>query len=994
MTPDRWRRVQEIFAAATERDPGSQATFLEEACRDDPDLRSEVESLLSSLGSAASGFLESPAIEGVKELSPPHRAPTQLLGRGMHLGPYEILSPLGAGGMGEVFRANDPRLGREVAIKVLSAELSSDQERLKRFEREARSASSLNHPNIVTIYEIGSFEGVSYITMEKVDGQTLRELVNGPLSTKRLLQIAPQIADGLAKAHEAGIVHRDLKPENVMVTRDGLVKILDFGLAKLTARGSGSDESPKLPTMTETTPGVVVGTVGYMSPEQANGEKVDFRSDQFSFGAILYEMVTGKRAFQGKTAIDTLSAILNEEPQPIATVNPRAPTQLRWIVERCLAKGPRQRYSSTDDLARDLATLRDRLPEATSGAELHAPAKRRLWRSVLVGAVALMLAAAAIFQLSRRQAPPKPPLKVRQLTSNSAENPVGSGDLSLDGKYLAYTDRTGMHVELIETGEVRSFPEPEELKGRGMIWEIGPWHPDGTRFYLNAHPDTWEAAAGPSSKGTSIWSVLVMGGPPRKLRDDAQVISVSPDGASVAIGTKNWSRPKPDGSTEDGDREIWLMGPGGERAHKQFEADANGTLLGLFWFRDGQRVAYTRVGESTRFVSQDLKGGPMTTILPSRWVDPDVFEKSNSAAWSPDGRFIFSMPEPERDNFTGASHNFWELPIDPHTGEVLGKPRRLTSWTGFNVNASGTIGESRRLAFTKWTGQSTVYLAALEPGGTVAGAPRHFTLSESEAWPVGWTADGKNLVFVSDRSGHDGIYRQSVTDETAEPLVAGPEGAEDACVSADGAWVLYRASGASGDSKLPVQFMSAPIAGGSSQLVFTARKDAWFGCARSPSSLCVVGEPTEDRKQLVFSSFDPIKGRGAELIRTDMDPKKRYVGSAGFLSPDGTRIALWFPPGDRIEIHSLRGQPTQEIRVKGWKDVGSLRWAADGEGFWVGSGSAGTAVLLHVDLQGNAKVLWQQPGAHWLAGVESPDGRYLAIAGSNTAANMWMMENF
>ncbi len=282
------------------------------------------------------------------------------LSPGTRLGPYEILAPLGAGGMGEVYRARDTRLAREVAIKVLPEALSSDPGRLKRFEKEAKSASALNHPNIVTIHDIGTESGVSYIAMELVDGTTLRELLaSGPLPIKKLLQIAPQIAEGLARAHEAGIVHRDLKPENVMVKKDGLVKILDFGLAKLSSTGSGSDEGSQLPTMTGTQPGVVVGTVSYMSPEQASGQIVDFRSDQFSLGSMLYEMATGKRAFRKKTAIDTLAAILNEEPEPIASIAPQTPAPLRWIVERCLAKEPRQRYASTEDLARDLASVRD-----------------------------------------------------------------------------------------------------------------------------------------------------------------------------------------------------------------------------------------------------------------------------------------------------------------------------------------------------------------------------------------------------------------------------------------------------------------------------------------------------------------------------------------------------------------------------------------------------------------------------------------------------------
>jgi serine/threonine protein kinase/tetratricopeptide (TPR) repeat protein len=293
------------------------------------------------------------------------------------LGPYEILSPIGAGGMGEVYRARDTRLGREVAIKVLPAALASDPERLKRFEREARSASALNHPNIVTIYDIGSADSVSYIAMELVNGQPLRALLDGPLPVRRLLQIGTQIAEGLAKAHAAGIVHRDLKPENVMVTEDGLVKILDFGLAKLTQpEGSGATATMAPTVSGATEEGVILGTVGYMSPEQATGKSVDYRSDQFSFGSILYEMATGQRAFQRASAPQTLAAIIQEEPEPIATLNPKIPVPVRWIAERCLSKEPRNRYTSTDDLAKELGKVLDHLAEATSGSApiVEAPA--------------------------------------------------------------------------------------------------------------------------------------------------------------------------------------------------------------------------------------------------------------------------------------------------------------------------------------------------------------------------------------------------------------------------------------------------------------------------------------------------------------------------------------------------------------------------------------------------------------------------------------------
>ena len=355
---------------------------------------------------------------------------------GSRLGPYEILSPLGAGGMGEVWRARDTRLSRDVAIKVLPAAVASDPERLKRFEKEARSASALNHPSIVTIYDVGETDGVSWIAMELVEGKTLRELlVSGTLAVKRLLQLATQAAEGLARAHEAGIVHRDLKPENVMVTKDGLVKILDFGLAKLTSRSSGSDEGSQLPTMTGTTPGIVVGTVGYMSPEQASGEALDFRSDQFSFGSILYEMATGKRAFQKKTAIDTLGAILNTEPEPIAALNPQIPAPVRWIVERCLSKEPEGRYGTTGDLARDLATVRDHLSETSGTTEVAARGPKRpgLLPAVL-SAAALALGLLAGKLLWKAPATSFP--RFRQLTFGDAS--VISARFTPDGRTVVY----------------------------------------------------------------------------------------------------------------------------------------------------------------------------------------------------------------------------------------------------------------------------------------------------------------------------------------------------------------------------------------------------------------------------------------------------------------------------------------------------------------------------------------------------------------------------
>jgi predicted ATPase len=290
-------------------------------------------------------------------------SPAIMLPPGTKLGSYEIVATLGAGGMGEVYRARDTHLERSVAIKILPAEFSADADRLHRFEREARAASALNHPNIVTIYELGLHGSTHYIAMELVEGKTLRELlVAGLLPIPKAIEFATQLAEGLAKAHEAGIAHRDIKPANLMVSHDGFVKILDFGLAKLVFPGGELSEASTM-SGSQTRPGVVQGTVQYMSPEQASGGRLDFRSDQFSFGLVLYEMVTGRRAFRRSTVAETMVAILREQAEPIGAQTPDAPAPLCWAIERCLAKSPDKRYTSTRDLARELAAIRDRFSE-------------------------------------------------------------------------------------------------------------------------------------------------------------------------------------------------------------------------------------------------------------------------------------------------------------------------------------------------------------------------------------------------------------------------------------------------------------------------------------------------------------------------------------------------------------------------------------------------------------------------------------------------------
>jgi serine/threonine protein kinase/tetratricopeptide (TPR) repeat protein len=344
VTPDTWQRVKQVLAGALEREPGDRPAYLDRACTEQS-LRNEVELLLASIEKEDNGFLKECAIESCA------------LDSGALLGSYEILAPLGSGGMGDVYRARDTRLNREVAVKVLSPIFANDPNLLMRFRREAHVLASLNYPNIVTIYDIGQESSTVYIAMELVEGKALDEILSaGAMPTQDVLDIAIQISAGLAVAHESGIVHRDLKPKNVMIRPDGLAKILDFGLSKL---APGFPRSPLDETSAATEQGMLLGTIDYMSPEQASGLPTDFRSDQFSFGSLLYEMVTGKRPFHRETIPQTLAAIIEGEPKSIASFNPKVPRAIEAILRRCMAKKPESRYASTQELACALKEIRD-----------------------------------------------------------------------------------------------------------------------------------------------------------------------------------------------------------------------------------------------------------------------------------------------------------------------------------------------------------------------------------------------------------------------------------------------------------------------------------------------------------------------------------------------------------------------------------------------------------------------------------------------------------
>jgi serine/threonine protein kinase len=906
---------------------------------------------------------------------------------------YRVLEVLGGGGMGVVYKAEDLKLGRPVALKFLPEELAADALAHGRFEREARAASALDHPNICAIYEFGEHEGQPFMVMQFLEGQTLRDYVRtGPhqgksLPTSELLELAVQITDGLEAAHQKGIIHRDIKPANIFITLRGEAKILDFGLAKLFALDEHVDvvtepvvqERPSLApgaaasSLGLTRTGIAMGTASYMSPEQVRGEKLDARTDLFSIGLVLYEMSTGRQAFAGDTAAVVHDAILHRTPPRARELNPEIPSKLEAIIAKALEKDREHRYQHASDISADLKRLK---PEA--------PTLHRRWPLLVAGFFAVLGVAFVIFWFTKRQSSLLPDLKLRQLTTNPTEGPVWSGAISPDGKYLAYTDRKGIHTQLVESGDTQTVPQSDALRDGQGRWLIVQWFPDSARYLANLIP----RYSSDPERHESVWIVSV-GGAPRKLRDDAAASSIAPDGSFFIFPATRTS-----GSS---DKEVWLMGPNAERIRKVVETDENSSMLRGQWSPDGQRLVYGKFDKSgVTFESRDLKGGPPTKMLR---IDGNLTD----TGWLPDGRVLYSLDEP---SLTDHTCNYWEMRTDIRTGKPLEKPKRLTNWAGFCMDFGSPTADSKRLTFLKWISQTSIYVADLVANGTRIATPRNLTLTGTRNHPSAWTADSKAVIFHSKRNGHWGVFKQSLDEDSAESIVASVAGSDSstdeknmvaARPSPDGALMLYTVFASpnlipsESDFSTPLQLMRVPITGGAPQLVLTASLYGPPGCARSPATLCLIAERSQDLIQLIFTAFDPLQGRGRELTRLDIDPHSNYDWA---LSPDGTRIAVLNMMEGRIHIFSLSRNATMDFAVKGWKSLDSVAWTADGKTLFVSNHTEEGSVLLHVDLQGNSQVLWKQEGGVGTVAIPSPDGRHLAIMGWTLNSNIWMMENF
>jgi serine/threonine-protein kinase len=786
MTPDRWKEIERLYHACVELEPSRRAQFLDAACADEQ-MRRELESLLAHREDGPS-FIERRGLDVASELATGDVV-QDLAGRA--LGPYQILSSIGAGGMGIVYRARDTRLGRDVAIKVLPERYVSDPDHLKYFEREARAASALTHPNIVTVHDVGQSEFGSYIAMEFVDGKTLREiLAGGPLPAKQILRIAAQAAAGLARAHAADILHRDLKPENLMVNKDGLVKILDFGVAKLIGSKGRLQASAETGT---TYTGVILGTAGYMSPEQASGRRTDFRSDQFSLGAILYEMATGKRAFQRATPAETLAAIIGEEPEPVASLNSKLIPPIRWIIDRCLAKNPDERYASTEDLARELETLRNHfsdvndwnaLERSPNVAAAPVPGLGRFRRWALPVVAASIILGAWIGWLATRTPAEAPALArfkmgiqpAQQLSVNAQRWQRPSRTVmafSPDGRTVVFSAIGQNGTQLFS----RSLDQTEAVPIPGTEGAAGPFFsPDGKWVGFSA--------------GGKINKVSIEGGPPVPIcaipgnlagwgatwaEDDTIYFSFSPQGAILkapAAGGKPelWLTP----NAAIGEQFLLPRAvPGGKAllltVRKAFDSEtAKVELLVLetrerrLLLEDAADARYVPSGHLVYMKRGTLMAVPFDIRQLQVTGDPvalieNVMQSVNMSPTDQEttaGQFAISESGTLL-YLTGGIRPFGEtvLVLLNRKGEV-----QLASLPTFQpsvaLDAPRFSPDNKSVTVRRHSGgQAEVWVYDLHGNGF-----QRMTFTQTNPYAAIWSPDGKRLVYSSDVSGFHNLY--------------------------------------------------------------------------------------------------------------------------------------------------------------------------------------------------------------------------------------------
>jgi serine/threonine protein kinase len=949
MTPERHQQICDLLYQVLDLQPDQRDSFLEQACQADRDLRQEVDVLLSGNDEVRSSFFRLSTV--------------RLLAPGTRVGDFEIESMIGSGGMSEVYRARDLQLPRQVAIKVISYYLAADQKQMRRFQQEAEAAASINHPNILTVFKLGTHEGAPYLVSELLEGETLRErLRKGRIPLAEAVELAIQAARGLAAAHEKGIVHRDLKPENLFITRHGQVKILDFGLAKLMEgfdRAPNPDGSPQH-SLLRTEPGIIMGTTGYMSPEQARGQPLDTRSDIFSFGAVLYEMITGKPAFQRQTKADSISSVLNQQPPALAKTVRRVPAALQRVIDRSLEKLPEGRYPDASELVAALQAL----PRTYSVP---------LTQVLTFASIVILLIAGYVFrdklvELASRiwphHPPPGPQLVERPLTANPPENPVRTAAVSRDWKYVAYTDNSDkVNLLLVASGDVHSL-------SLDSSYEPVDWFPDGLHLLLSRRL---------GQRG--LWKFSTWDSSLEKLWDGAVARAVvSPDGSTIAF------------SPEENVDEIWSMSATGEAPHR-VAGPVPGYLWGLAWSPDGKRLAYVRVNgtydkHESAIETCNLSGGERTSVL----AEPKLFGRDGAfgLVWLGDGRIVYSIST-RLDEY-----NLWSVRVRADGRPApppAGPPQPITRWQDFFAPSFQATADGKHLVVVKKHSEDSVYLGALAANAH-AFKPRRLTVDDWRNVGYGWTADGKDVLLFSQRNGTYAIRRQAADGSQAETLVYGPENYRDPVVSSSGT-LLYNSFSSPDGVVDPASWrlMSTPLSGGPKTTLMAGRYS--YRCGIAPSSPCVVAQLQPD-SQLIFSWLDPVKGKGQEITRvTNYNGKTAHWS----LSPDASRIALTAESkADSVQIidvqtRKLTAWPVHTSEPRLMADV---FWAADGKRLFVISSTNASTTLASVGPNGAWTMLYDLPFSRGFIKVPlpSPDGRFVAFTQRTYISNLVLLENF
>lgn len=838
---------------------------------------------------------------------------------GSKLGPYEIQSPLGAGGMGEVYRARDARLNRDVAIKILPASFSADPDRLARFAQESRAAAALNHPNILSIYDIGEEHGAPYVVSELLEGETLRDrLRDGAIPSRKSIDYAQQIASGLAAAHEKGIVHRDLKPENIFITHDGRAKILDFGLAKFTrpeADASGEAPTQQVPG---TDAGTVMGTVGYMSPEQVRGKPADARSDIFSFGAILYEMLSGKRAFHGDSPVDTMSAILKEDPADLTETNRNVAPALERIVRHCLEKNPAERFQSARDVAFNLGALTEISTSSRGGMRAieQEPSPRR-WLMPLLAGVLLLASWIGIYLIAHRAAAANPVF--HEVTFRNGT--IWAARFAPDGQTILYGAAwEGQPQEIFSTRfdstDSRTLGlSPAQVLSISSKGELA----------ISLHPRTTGAFA----QGGTLARVPLAGGAPREVLDKVYWADWAPDGQSLAVvrpGTSSQLQLEfPIGNV--------IYEPRGWVSHVRFSP--NGNFLAI--------IDHIPGGDDGRVVIIDTHGNAKASS--------SFYSSVEGLAWAPNGKEVWFSAVPggsERSiyavDFSGKERLIYRAPGGltlndiSRTGLVLltadkarmslaalapGETReRSLTWFDWSLLADmsrdgktivfSETGEAEGTNYSiflrKTDGSPAIRLGdggfgSLSPDGqwvvstvgapaklmllpTGIGEPKQLTDDKQDHFNVGWLPDSKSIIFSSAEPGH-GSRTYLLDIQKGAPRALTPEGTIGFIVTPDGNDVLAR------DPKR--QLWLYPIAGGS------ARKLDF-----SPTTDEVIAGLSGDGKNLLVATRGvPLKIDRVELTTKRREPWKE-IAPADLAGVQGIPIVRFSADGKSYAYSTLR----------------------------------------------------------------------------------------